>query len=362
VRRKGAGPIGITRMFTLDMVYVAALPTALLCSALFYVIDGSIKIPLALLTPLGSIAYLYIVPATIVWWDALRRPGPWWRAGGVQLLTLLPALVHGWRSPYRENLVPLFLIPLLAALFAGRRPKLRVLLPAGMVCFLVLTTFVSAYRSIKWENVRPEEVASEIRRAGVVDWVTGNWAERLSRFHSFDSVLLTVHLVPLARPYSGRNVLVSPFLKGFVPRFLYADKGMWDAGERFGKEIWAYDNAESRDHQGAAIAPSMPGDLYEAGGPLYIALGALIWGGVVGLIDGWKKHLPVHCAAAITALLATQCAMSVERDFDHSVATFIQIFLLLVVIAGMIALGRRRSAGFEVAFDSAPFDSRMERT
>ena len=90
-------------------------------------------------------------------------------------MMLLPPLVHGWRSPYRENLAPVFLIPLLAALFAGRRPKLRVLVPAGLVCFLVLTTFVSAYRSIKWENARPEEVAGEMRSASLVDWFTGNW-------------------------------------------------------------------------------------------------------------------------------------------------------------------------------------------
>jgi hypothetical protein len=362
VRRKGAGPLAVTRGFTLDLIYAAAIPVALICSALFYGIHGANIIPLALLTPLGGVASLYALPATIVWWDHYRRPGPWWRVGSTPLLTLMPAVVNGWFSPYRENLAPVFLIPLLAALFAGRRPKLRVLVPVGIVCFLVLTTFVSAYRSIKWGNARPEEVASEIGSAGVVDWFTGNWAEHLSRFHSFDSVLLTVHLVPLAKPYSGRNVLVGPFLRGFVPRFLNPDKGLWDAGERFGKEIWAYDNAESRDHQGAAIAPSMPGDLYEAGGVLYIALGALIWGSLLGLADGWKNHLPTYCAAAITALLCTHCAMSVERDFDHSVTGLIETFLLLIVVVGLIALVRRRSAEFEVAFDPAPFNSRMERT
>jgi len=349
VRRRGAGLLTLARMFTLDLVYAVAIPTALLCSVLFYLTDGRSRIPLALLTPLSVMGALYIVPATIAWWDHFRQTGPKWRIGGIHLIVLLPALVHGWLSPYRENLAPLFLIPLIAALFAGRRPALRRLVPAALVCFLVLSSFVSSYRRIKWENARPEEVVNEMRDASAVDWLTASWGDRMKRFHSFDSMLLTVHLVPGARPYSGRNVLVSPFLRGFVPRFIYADKGASDAGERFVKDIWAYDSPTGRDHGGAAIAPSMPGDLYDAGGVLYIALGALIWGSVLGLVDGWKAHLPVYCAAATTALVATHCAMSVERDFDHSVAALLQIFLLFIVTAALIAMASRRD--FALGFD-----------
>jgi len=357
VRRRGAGPLAIVRMFTLDLIFAAAIPTALLCSVLFYVIDTPGSVPLALITPLAGVAYLFMVPATVVWWDHFRRPVAWWRVGSVPLLTLLPPLVNGWRSPYRENLAPVFLIPLLAALFAGRRPKLRVLIPAGLICFLILTTFISSYRRIKWENARPEEVASEFRAASAVDWFTGDWGAAMARFHSFDSILLTVHLVPTSRPFSGRSVLVAPFVRGFVPRIIYGDKAAADAGEKFGTEIWAFDDPMARDHGGAAIAPSMPGDLYESGGVLDIALGALLWGALVGLVDGWKGYLPVYCAAAITALVATSCAMSVERDFDHSVAAFIQTFLVLIVVGWLIALGRRRSA--ESALD---FNPSLERS
>jgi hypothetical protein len=271
-------------------------------------------------------------------------------------LVLLPALVNGWRSPYRENLAPLFLVPLLAALFAGRRPALRKLALAGVICFLGISSLVSSYRRIKWENTRPEEVASEIRSAGAVGWFTGDFGERLARFHSFDSILLTVHLVPNAMPYSERSVLVAPFIRGFVPRFIYGAKGGWDAGEKFGVSIWAYDDPTARDHGAAAIAPSMPGDLYDSGGVLDIVLGALIWGALLGLVDGWKAHLPAFCAAAVTALLATHCALSVERDFDHEVAGLIQISLLLLVVSGVIALARSRrtdaSLGLEPTTES----------
>jgi hypothetical protein len=352
VRRKGAGPLGLSRMFTLDLVYASALPMALISSVLFYLTDGPTSfIPAALLTPLAAFAYLYIVSATIVWWDHFRRTGPWWRVGSIQFLTLLPALINGWRSPYRENLAPLFLIPLLAALFAGRRPRLRTLVPAGLVCFLAVTSLITGYRRVKWENARTEEVTGEMRSAGVVDWFTGNWGDQMKRFHSFDSILLTVHLVPEARPYSGRNLLLTPFIRGFVPRFIYGDKGVSDAGERFGVEIWSYDDPNARDHGGASIAPSMPGDLYDAGGVLYLSLGALIWGALLGLVDGWKTHLPIFCTAAITALVCTHCAMSIERDFDHSVAGLLQIFILLIVVSALIALARRRDADLALDFN-----------
>ena len=371
-RRRGPGPLGILRMFTVDLAYAAAVPVALLCSVLFYLLDGESSIPLALITPLAGVAYLYIVPASLVWWDHFRRAegsAAWWRVGSVCMVTLLPALVHGWRSPYRENLAPVFLIPLLAALFAGRRPRLRVLVPAGLVCFLVVTSLVSAYRSIKWEGARAEEVASEMERGGVMDWFTGNWGGRLARFHSFDSLLLTVHLVPSSRPFSGRSVLVAPFVRGFVPRIIYGDKAAADAGERFGSEIWAFDDPRTRDHGGAAIAPSMPGDLYESGGVLDVALGALLWGALIGLVDGWKGHLPGYCGAAITALMATHCAMSIERDFDHSVAAMIQTFLVLIVVGGVVALARRRSPESEAQLErqfrpqfDPRFDSSLENS
>ena len=345
VRRKGTGPLALTRTFTVEFAYAAAIPTAALASTAFYLADSQL-LPLALLTPVALLANLYAVPAAIVWWDHLQRPGAWWRVGSIPLIALLPALVNGYFSPYRENLAPIFVIPLISGLYAGRRPSLRKAIPTGLVCLLLLSSAVSSYRRIRWENVRPEEVAREWREGGIGGWLTATSDEPMRRFHGFDSMLLTICLVPEAKPYSERNVLISPFFRGFVPRLADSDKAAADAGERFGTSIWAYEDPIAREHSGASIAPSMPGDLFDAGGVLYVALGALIWGGLLGLIDGWKAHLPVFCAAAATGLVATHCAMSIERDFDHEVAGLIQIFLVLIVVAGVMVLGRRRERGF----------------
>jgi hypothetical protein len=123
---------------------------------------------------------------------------------------------------------------------------------------------------------------------------------------------------------------------------------------KFGTRIWGFDNPTSREQPVASIAPSMPGDLYDAGGVLYVALGALLFGSLLGLVDGWKAHLPAFCGAAITVLVATQCAMSVERDFDNSVATFMQTLLVFVLAAALIALARRRNADFALDFFPTP--------
>ncbi len=350
VRRRGAGPLGVARALTPDVAYAAAIPFALLASVIFYLTEGG-HVPLMLLTPLSLLANFYMVPAAIIWWDHFRQPGPKWRIGTIQVVVLLPALVRGVVSPYRENLAPILLIPLIAAMFAGRRPSLLKIVPAGLACLLVLSTVVHSYRLIKWQNVRAEEVAREVGEGGLSGWLAAASDEPTHRFHGFDSMLLTVALVPSLEPHSGRNVLVSPLVRGVVPRFLYSGKSGAGAGIDFGSRIWAFDDQATRENSGASIAPSMPGDLYDAGGVLYIALGALIFGVLLGLVDGWKGHLPAFCGAAITVMVATQCAMSVERDFDNSIATFIQTLLVFVLVAGVVALARRGSNDYSLGFN-----------
>lgn len=342
-RRHSAGPLTHLGLLTADFGYSAAIPVAALSCVGFYLVESPGILPLEFLTPVSLLASLYVVPASIVWWDHFKRPGPWWRIGAVHLLVLMPAVVHGGLSPYRESLAPALIIPVMAAIFAGRRPALRRLLPASVICLLGLTVLVSSYRSMKWDNVRFSEVILEMRGANLAELLSGSWAEPFQRFHAFDSMLITVSLVPSAKPHSGRNVLVDPFIRGVVPRFLYENKVEADAGRRFGGGLWSYDNPVSRLRNVGSIAPSMPGDLFDAGGVLYVALGASIWGILLGLVDGWKRNLPERSALVVTVLLATTCVMSVERDFDHTVATMIQALLVLVLAASAVAIAERRS-------------------
>ncbi len=344
-RRRSAGPLKVAGGITPDFAYQAALPASALAAIAFYLVETG-KLPLVLITPVSLLASMYMVPAVMVWWDHFRRPGPKWKIGGIHLIVLMPALVRGIVSPYRETFAPVLLIPLIAAVFAGKRPRLRTVVPIALVCLVLLSAAVQSYRRVKWENVRPDEVAGEIKQDGLTGWISISSGVPVRRFHAFDSFLLTVALVPSLEPHSGRNVLTSALLRGVVPRAVYSGKSGAMAGINFGSRIWAYDNPEMRESGGASIAPSMPGDLYDAGGVLYIVLGALLWGALLGLVEGWKSHLPPFAAAAVVVLVMTQCAMSVERDFDNSIATFIQTLLVFVIVAGVIALVRQDQARY----------------
>jgi hypothetical protein len=341
VRRARPGLLAAGRAFTADFAYATAVPVALLSSFLFYLIEGQSQIPLVLITPLSLLGSLYVVPAVIIWWDYFRRPGPARQFTSIHALVLLPALVRGVCSPYRENLAPIFLIPLFGAIFAGRRPALLKVVTASLICLLLLTTVISYYRLVKWEKMPVPEVTSDFREQGLSGLLDVALYGPTHRFHAFDSLLLTVALIPSLEPHSRRNVLIAPLIRGVVPRFVYGAKSAADAGTRFRTRIWAFDDPVGRETGGASIAPSMPGDLYDAGGVLYIVLGGSIWGLLLGLIDGWKRHLPSYCAAAVIVLVATQCFMSVERDFDNSVATFIQTLMVFILVSGVVALARR---------------------
>jgi hypothetical protein len=355
-RRTGSpGPLSAVSLIDPKTAYKAAIPLIIFSCAVFYLTEGSSKLPLSMVTPLALLANLYMLPACVIWWDHFHKSETIWCIRPVHLLVLLPALARGVISPYRENLAPVLLIPLLAALFAGRELPLRKLVPLSLVFFLVTSTAIGSYRRVKWENVTAHEVSHEISEAGITEWVTGSWAEPLHRFHAFDSMLLTVALIPSARPYSDRNVLIAPFIRAAVPRLFYQNKEAADEGMKFGSRIWAFDNPWAREHSDAAIAPSMPGDLFEAGGVFFVVVGAVLWGGLLGLIDGWKCHLPVFAASGLTVLLATQCAMSVERDFDNTVATLLQTVLAVVVVCVMLRLVQRSSSTWMSATRQANF-------
>src|SRR5262249_3982080 len=161
-----------------------------------------------------------------------------------------------------------------------------------------------------------------------------DWLVALRRFHGLDSLLLTVDLVPGVFPFRDEPVVVDAFVRGIVPRVLMPGKALSDRGPEFASTIWAFDRGIE---SGAAIAPSMPGDLYHAGGTWTVALGALVWGLLLGLVDRWKDALAPGGRVAVLVMLATQVVPSVERDFVHCTATLLQSLVVMVVIGTGLA-------------------------
>jgi hypothetical protein len=204
-----------------------------------------------------------------------------------------------------------------------------------VVLFLAAAPLTTTYRNMLWGGLSYDEAATGGRgvTSEIEEMPDPEWLVTIRRFHGFDSFLLTVDLVPAAFPFTDDGVLLGGFVRGVLPRALAPDKAGSGRGQEFARTIWAYDSGIESD---AAIAPSMPGDLYRAGGVAVVLAGAAIWGLLLGLLDRWKDALAPGARAAMLALFATQVLPSVERDFAHCVATLVQT-LLVLGLAGAVA-------------------------
>jgi len=317
--------------------------------------SGMFPLPLALLTPMGIAGTLWVIPAAYVWAEWSANPNDPALAR-LRWIVLAPALVRFAASPFREHVLPLALIPLLAwRCTHGRLERRhRLALAAVLPAFLLVGNAVQTYRDFLWGGVEAAEVVEERALKQTDEFVEPDpdWLISVRRFHGLDSVLLTVDLVPTVFPFRDEPVVTDALVRGFVPRLFMPNKELSDRGPEFARTIWAYDSGLE---SGAAIAPSMPGDLYHAGGAMTVALGALVWGLLLGLVDRWKDALAPGGRVAVLVLLATQAAPSVERDFVHCVATMLQSLVVIVVIgAGLAQFWRPRvTRGAAVPLEAA---------
>jgi hypothetical protein len=313
------------------------------CTACMVATSADLGLPLMLLTPFSIVGRLWVVPATFVWaeWFASARPT---RADARRRwLVLLPALLHFALSPFRENLAPLALVPLLALLCVrGYVPRRAVAAAVvAVILFLAAGSATQRYRDVRWGGEDLDEAALSAEQ----ELPDPDWLVTVRRFHGFDSLLLTVDLVPSAYAHREQNVLLDGVLRGVVPRALLPEKRGSNRGVEFAQTIWAHDSGLESS---AAIAPSMPGDLYYDGGAWLVVVGALVWGLVLGGVERWAGALPAGARATVLVLFSMQIVPSVERDFAHCLATFLQSLVVLFVVGvALRTLARARVPRWE---------------
>ena len=254
---------------------------------------------------------------------------------GARVVVLIPGVVHAVVSPYREHVALLLFVVFVASVFAGRRYRLSTFVLTTVLFVLVVTPIISVYRNIQWSGMEVDVAVEEFNPRSWFDQESDAppdtpWYAASRRFHAFDSLLLTIDLVPEIFPYSERAIFSSAVTRAFVPRGLWTGKEASDRGLVFSRTIWGFDDGSSVVE--AAIAPSMPGDLFEVGGIVYIVAGALAWGLLLGLCDRWIQGLTAPAAAMALALLSFQAFGGIERDFAHCVSTLIQTLLVMFAI------------------------------
>jgi hypothetical protein len=315
----------------------SALPAIAFCSACVVAVLV-LPVPAALITPLSVLGAMWVIPATLVWvshFSGQRRPA--WLLAAV----FTPGLIRLILSPYREQILVMALVVLASAIHAGRRINPFVIAPVVVVLAAVSTMAVGTYRQVLWSEesgttIREafrERMAQDMTFKGVTPWM-----ENLQRFHVFDSLLLTVDLVPDVFPYADRRPLIEAVTRGLVPRFLNPDKDQGNQAQRFQTTIWSYYNDPTLDYEDAtaAIAPSMPGSLYEAGGLRDVAIGGLLWAALLAALTRIMAHHRTPAAVGLYVLSSVQALAGIERDYAMAVSTLLQT---LLVFFGFCALG-----------------------
>jgi hypothetical protein len=317
----------------------SVLPAIAVCSGCVLVVLA-LPLPAALVTPLSVLGSMWVIPATVLWVSHFRgQRRPAWMLAAV----FMPGAIRLVFSPYREQILVMALVVLASAIYARRRLNPLILVPLALALVVVSTIAVASYRNVLWAD----EALQELQRQGDVSRFAFSGAplwENLQRFHVFDSLLLTVDLVPDVFPFADRNPLLEGVTRGLVPRFLNPNKVQNDQAMRFQTSIWSYYNDPTLDFEDAtaAIAPSMPGSLFEAGGQRDVAIGGFLWAALLALLARVMTQHQTTAAVGLYALCAVQALAGIERDYAMAMSTLLQTLLLFFGLCALGLLAERR--------------------
>jgi hypothetical protein len=320
----------------------SALPVIAVCSGCVLAVL-LLPLPAAVVTPVSVLASMWVIPATLVWSSHFSgRRRPFWFLAAM----FLPGLIRLVLSPYREQILVMALVVVASAIHAGRRLNLLVLAPLALALAIVSTVAVSTYRQVLWGGASATEVIGDPLFGSVEQWSIWPLRENLERFHVFDSLLLTVDLVPDVFPFADRNTLLEAVTRGMLPRFLNPNKEQSDQGMRFQTMFWSYYNDPTLEQADAtaAIAPSMPGSLYEAGGLRDVAVGGFLWATLLAVLTRAMAQPRTLGAVGLYVLCAVQALAGIERDYAMAVSTLLQTLLVFFALCGLGLLVERRGS------------------
>jgi hypothetical protein len=318
---------------------------AILCSVLIIAVNIFI-IPKAILTPMGRIAILYLLPLSAAW-VLYFRGDP---IGARRFVYFIPGIISYILNPYREVLVVNFCCILLPALQLRRITSWYKLALWMLLFLLVSTQITQIYRDYLWMNTKyyyQEKLAAQWE-----NWqqtpANAPWVKLENRFHGFDSMALTTFFVPNFMPYSDRPLLQEMLVRAFIPRLIYSSKSALQRGREFSKTIWTFNTRGKAGKEDAMIAPSLPGDLYSVYGLSSLIIGALCFGLLVGLLENWGRGLGTEARCLLLVGFGLQIAGALERDFTNGLANIIQqiiaLYVFLIIVSVILTHTRSTSA------------------
>jgi hypothetical protein len=292
-------------------------------------------VPQSLVTPVGLLGSLYVIPSCAGWY--LYFCGK--KIGLRRFIYMFPGVLIFFLSPYREHILSLVLTMVIPALLIKKDISLKKTFGYLIALLLVVTVVNSAYRNFLWEG-------GEVRRDSLEMWEEkpdqAPWVRLINRFHGFDSMALTVFTVPSIFPYSKRNVVTESFVAAFVPRAIYINKSDVKWGREFSTTIWALDESgRIVPRPSAMIAPSITGDLYSIDGLFMVIVGGILWGALIGYLDGWILAMGPAGRCVVLAIFGLRIAGGFERDFVNAAATTAQMLIVLFFVLAILPLKRK---------------------
>jgi hypothetical protein len=313
-RLEGLASFEYIPVAVMDAIFVISL------LAIIWVYSGLISVPRTLVTPVGHIGNLHVLPVTAAWILYFRsRP-----IGPRRFVFLIPGILLYLLSPYKEHVMQLFLCVAVAYItFAKHMSQKRLLMFLGTV--LALSFIITPnYRILRWgvDTGRKQSL----------------FVSMMVRYHGFDSMCLTVFAIPSIVPFSKRFVVQEAVYR-IIPRALLYTKNTEHRGREFSTGIWAFtESGRAIRRLSAPIAPSMPGDLYGVNGLSSLMLGAFLFGCIVGFLDRWVRFLRPGGKCFLIVLFGVPAAMGIERDFAYVVSHMAHVLILLLLFAALLPL------------------------
>lgn len=236
---------------------------------------SSLNAVLAVLTSMGVLSTM-----VAAWRFAVTR-----KAGSAILLAWVGGslVVLGLFSGMKEAALIQF-VALVVGYSARGKIRLVPVMVAGLVALFVVAPFITAYRAAVVTGsgvLAPAEALQRINFATLFsDSIGGgesggNAADRLSRI---GDLAIVVTMSPATVPFVSPVELATGPVMGFVPRSIWADKPVQDAGYR---AYIAYYGGTVRNS--AALTPY--GDLYRHGGIVVVIAGMGLLGMFVRVVD-----------------------------------------------------------------------------
>lgn len=288
LRGGGTFSSGAVSVWTLWGVAVAAQSVGFTRGTFGYLSDpasllstsSSVNAVLSALTQLGVIA------TVVAGWRfaVLRRPG------SMALLMWVTGsqLVLGLFSGMKEVAI-IQLMAFVVGYSARGRLRLGPLVVAGLVTLFVVSPFVTAYRTVVLNGsgrMSPAEALQSIDFYQLISGSTtqktdsGSLATSADRWSRIGDVAIIVRKTPTTIDYISPVELISGPILGFVPRSLWPDKPVLDAGYQANQQ---YYEMPANVYSSAAVTPY--GDLYRHGGVGIVILGMAILGMFVRTVD-----------------------------------------------------------------------------